>query len=251
MKVDFIIVGQGLAGTLLAFELFRKNKSFVVFDDPDQHKASVVAAGLINPVIFRRMTKTWLVDDAFPKMETTYRQLENLLKEELYFPCKIMKILNEDETIFWKEKAFANKLTTYLDADPDLNFRNKNIIATSGCGCVNKAGRLDIQKLISTSSVFLIQQNSLRKEKFDFEKLTFNADLINYNEISAKKIIFCEGPAISQNPYFANLKFQHSKGEILVFCPKMKPYITILHALYGKQIIAKEPAFIIASKIPF
>ncbi|MDO9615683.1 MAG: FAD-dependent oxidoreductase, partial [Bacteroidota bacterium] len=33
--------------------------------------------------------------------------------------------------------------------------------------------------------------------------------------VTAEKIVFCEGPAASQNPYFKNLKFKHSKGEIL------------------------------------
>ena len=75
MKVDYIIVGFGLAGALLANEFIRKNVSFIVFDDPDQPKASEVAAGLINPVIFRRMTKSWLVDDAIQQMEFTYRQM--------------------------------------------------------------------------------------------------------------------------------------------------------------------------------
>ena len=93
MKVDFIIVGQGLAGTLLAHELFRQNKSFIVFNDPNQIKSSDVAAGLINPIVFRRMTKSWLVDDAFPQMETTYRKLEELLKEQFYFPGQMLKVI--------------------------------------------------------------------------------------------------------------------------------------------------------------
>ncbi|MGE5447336.1 MAG: FAD-dependent oxidoreductase, partial [Bacteroidales bacterium] len=61
MKVDVIIVGQGLAGTLLAFELLKLGQSFVVIDQPGIIKASSVAAGIINPVVFRRMTKSWHV----------------------------------------------------------------------------------------------------------------------------------------------------------------------------------------------
>lgn len=215
MNVDFIIVGKGLAGTLLASELLRQNKTFVVFDDPDQHKASEVAAGLINPVVFRRMTKSWLVDDAFHCMKTTYRQLEDLLSAQLYFPGRMMRILNEDGAVFWKEKAFANRLEPYLNPEPDINFTNRHISNTFSFGCVNKSGRLDIQKLIYSFSELLDQKNAIRKEKFDFEKLTFTTDSVKYNDLIAKKIIFCEGPSVSQNPFFRNLKFKHSKGEIL------------------------------------
>lgn len=215
MKVDFIIVGQGLTGTLLANELIKQNKTVMVLDDPERHKASSVAAGIINPVVFRRMTKSWLVDDAFPTMEKTYRQLEDLLKEELYYPGRMMRLLSEEGVVFWVEKAFANKLETYIDPEPDLNFRNSNITNHYSFGCVNKAGKLDIQKLISSFSEYLLAQNSLRKVKFDFEKLDINADLVSYNDITAKKVIFCEGPSADQNPFFQNLKFKHSKGEIL------------------------------------
>lgn len=215
MKVDFIIVGQGLAGTLLANELLRQNKTFVVFDDPDQHKASEVAAGLINPVVFRRMTKSWLVDDAFPCMETTYRQLEDLLNVKLYFPGRMLRILREDNEVLWKEKTFANKLEPYLNPEPDRNFTNHHISNAFSFGCVNKSGRLEIQKLISSFSELLEHRNAVRKEKFDFGKLSFTTDSVIYNDLAAQKIIFCEGSSVSQNPFFKNLKFKHSKGEIL------------------------------------
>jgi len=215
MKVDFIIVGQGLAGTLLAYELFRQNRTFVVFNDPDQIKSSDVAAGLINPVVFRRMTKSWLVDDAFPQMEMTYLKLEELLHEQLYFPGRMLQILSEDRVDFWKEKAFANQLEAYLKVEPDLNFANSDKLNSFSFGCVNKSGRLDVQKLIFAFSGFLSQQDSIKNEKLDYEKLVLQPDSINYDNIIAQKIIFCEGPAASQNPFFKNLKFKHSKGEVL------------------------------------
>ncbi|MDP2890639.1 MAG: FAD-binding oxidoreductase [Bacteroidota bacterium] len=215
MNVDYLIVGLGLAGTLLANELFRQNKTVMVFDNPETPKASLVAAGIINPVVFRRMTKSWLIDDAFPRMEKTYRQLEDLLKEDLYYPGRMIRFLSEEGVVFWKEKVFANRLETYIDAEPDLNFRNSNITNHYSFGCVNKSGRLDIQKLISEFLEFLKRKNSLKKVKFDFGKLTIKADLVSYNDITAKKIIFCEGPSADQNPYFQNLKFKHSKGEII------------------------------------
>lgn len=215
MKVDFIIVGQGLAGTLLAHELFRQNRTFVVFNDPDQIKSSEVAAGLINPVVFRRMTKSWLVDDAFPQMETAYQKLEELLHEQLYFPGQMLKILSEDKVDFWKEKVFANQLEAYLEVEPNLNRRKPGISNTFSFGCVNKSGRLDIQKLILAFSEFLNQQSSIRNEKLDYEKLGLQPDSVTYDNVTASKIIFCEGSAASQNPFFNSLKFKHSKGEVL------------------------------------
>jgi glycine oxidase len=126
-----------------------------------------------------------------------------------------MKTLSEDGLISLKEKIFVNKLENYLAAKPDLNFKNKNIKAAFGYACINTAGRLDIQKLISEYAKFLSQQNSIRNKKIDYEKLIIQPDSVIYDNIIARKIIFCEGPSASENPFFKNLKFKHSKGELL------------------------------------
>lgn len=215
MKVDFIIVGQGLAGTLLANELLRMNKSIIVFDDPGQPKASEVAAGIINPIVFRRMNKSWWVDEAFPRMEATYLQLEDMLQEQIYFPCRMMRILNEDTAESWKEKVIANHLVAYLSPEPLRIIIDKNIKISSGYGLVYKSGRLNLEKLITLFFRFLNKRESIRKEKFEYESLNFSTGLVYYKDIIADKIIFCEGPSASQNPYFQKLKFKHSKGEIL------------------------------------
>ena len=67
MKVDYLIIGQGLAGSLLVHELQKAGKSCFVLDDPKQIKASEVAAGVVNPVVFRRLTKSWLIDELYPQ----------------------------------------------------------------------------------------------------------------------------------------------------------------------------------------
>ncbi|HBA65740.1 MAG TPA: FAD-dependent oxidoreductase, partial [Methylococcaceae bacterium] len=57
MDIDFLIVGQGLAGSLLAFELIQRNAQVMVVDD-GRENASEVAAGLINPVTGIRLVKS-------------------------------------------------------------------------------------------------------------------------------------------------------------------------------------------------
>ncbi len=214
MKVDFIVVGQGLAGTLLAHKLISLGKSVVVFDDPGQVKASNVAAGLLNPIGFKRMNKSWLVDEALAEMESTYSDLEKLLSEQLYFPGKIVRILSEDNAIHWQEKVFANQLFDYTNVEISYLSR-KYITSQNGFGVVKKAGRVDLQKLTSSYSKFLIKQQLFRNEKFKFDELQLSSELVIYKDLNAEKIIFCEGAAASRNPYFENLKFKHSKGEIL------------------------------------
>jgi len=239
MNVNYIIVGQGLAGTLLANELLMQGKSLVVFNDPDQIKSSDSAAGLINPIVFRRMTKSWMVDDAFHQMEKTYRQLEVLLHQELYFPNHIYKILEEEEVLLWKTKAFENGLGDYLELEPQIYQQNTDIANPFGIGRVTKAGRVDIQLLISSFTAFLREKDFFRNEKLDFEKLEIKSDMVCYKDVAAEKIIFCEGAAASFNPYFKKLKFKHSKGEILeVRIPGLN-----LHEIVSKEVFLMPIGF--------
>ena len=65
-KIEYLIVGQGLAGTLLAFEMEHNNIDFWIVSDTQKSKSSLVAAGMINPLVFKRLAKSWLVDDLLP-----------------------------------------------------------------------------------------------------------------------------------------------------------------------------------------
>ena len=56
--VDFLIVGQGLAGSILALNLQQRGKSVLVIDNEHYGSASQVAAGLINPVNGHRLNLT-------------------------------------------------------------------------------------------------------------------------------------------------------------------------------------------------
>jgi glycine/D-amino acid oxidase-like deaminating enzyme len=58
MQVDFLIIGQGLAGSLLVRSLRSRGCRVAVVDDRWQSAASQVAAGLMTPLTGRRFTLT-------------------------------------------------------------------------------------------------------------------------------------------------------------------------------------------------
>ena len=48
--MNILIIGQGIAGSCLAWELKRRGAEFTVADRPVAETASRVAAGLVNPL---------------------------------------------------------------------------------------------------------------------------------------------------------------------------------------------------------
>jgi glycine oxidase len=69
----YIIVGAGLAGCLLAWRLEQAGQHVRLIDSTQLPNASEVAAGVINPVTGRWMTKTWNFEALIPHATATYR----------------------------------------------------------------------------------------------------------------------------------------------------------------------------------
>ena len=116
-SVDYIIVGQGLAGSCLALQLLKENKRIVVIDEPDEHSATQVAAGLFNPVTGRIMTKTWKADLLFPYLHEFYREAERLTGESFFHPMPLYRpFLSIEEQNEWMGKSAHASLEKYIDA---------------------------------------------------------------------------------------------------------------------------------------
>jgi glycine/D-amino acid oxidase-like deaminating enzyme len=56
-NIDFIIVGGGLAGSILALELINRGADLLLIDRPLAGAASPIAAGIANPVTGKRSTR--------------------------------------------------------------------------------------------------------------------------------------------------------------------------------------------------
>ncbi len=78
MKVDYIIVGLGLAGLAFVEELIAAKKSFLVFED-DSQTSSLVAGGVYNPVILKRFTPVWNAQAQLKVALPFYKSIEEKL----------------------------------------------------------------------------------------------------------------------------------------------------------------------------
>lgn len=131
-KIEVLIVGQGLAGTLLAFELHLAGLDVCIVNNPQKSTATRVAAGMVNPLVFKRMTKSWMVDELLPVMKKRYRVLEELLRERFYFDLPMTKPLSEQETALWQErkptKGLRRLLRKFVKAVRLTTFSNRTLM---------------------------------------------------------------------------------------------------------------------------
>lgn len=214
MQVDYIIVGLGLAGLAFAEELERNHKSFIVYEDHSQN-SSRVAGGVYNPVILKRFTPVW---DAFDQLNIAipfYAALEQKLNVQIDFPLDIFRIFTSIE----EQNNWFNACDKPFFSDfiiPKI-FKNENqgINAPFGLGRITNTGKVNTQILLDAYKSYLQKGAHLINEQFDYSKINFIEDLVNYNNITAKNIVFCEGYGVVKNPYFETIPLKEAKGELL------------------------------------
>lgn len=228
--IDYLIVGQGLAGSLLAHTLLNLKHKVLVIDDANPRAASKVSSGVINPITGRRLVKSWMYDElkvAFVKM---YQELELEFKETIIKPSTIIRTTSsiQDENV-WSAMA--------LD-QPELCIQNiednpwKEVAITNFSFGGIRGYRVQVKRLLDLIRNKLIQNQSLRIEPFDHSKISFINGSVTYTDIVAKKIIFCEGWKVMNNPYFNQQAFEPAKGEVLyISSPSLTSQLILKHKL--------------------
>ena len=221
-QVDYIIVGCGLAGIAFCEQLKAHNKSFLVYEDASQHSSSV-AVGLYNPVVLKRFTEVWKAKELLNRALPRYKALEKLLKIKLDHKLQVYrKFSSIEEQNQWFSASDKPSLENYLSNQIVKN-SNPKIIAPFGFGVVLQTGRIDTNALVINYRNYLEKISLLKREPFDYSRLVFHNDFIEYKNITAKHIVFAEGFGVVNNPYFKELPLKVAKGELITIkAPELK-----------------------------
>lgn len=230
-KYDAVIVGQGLAGTLLAFKLFVAGKNILVIDHYRANSATNVAAGMFTPISGQRISLAWRHEELLKQLKHDYRALEKLLNQSFLYLHPVYAIYGSvkeqnDVSLKFENPAYSILLNPEPGAEPGVK-------ADYGAMEISESGRLDTQKLTTQFRNFLKEQNLLLEEFFDYGLMKKTEQDWQYKNIRASVFIFCEGYRVMQNPFFNNLLFAPCKGEVLTIrCPDLSGRRIIKRGVY-------------------
>jgi len=210
MKI--LIVGGGLAGICLAHELLNRTCTVRVLDSGVNHSSSV-AAGMINPMTFRKMVKTWMGDELIPFLIPFYKDLEHKTGKRFFFERTIRRAFStEHERKLWLERENDLDYNAYIF--PIEESATPNYIKEEfGTGVVKSPGYVESKLFLTANQNYLHERGVLTKSTLDYELL--DLDELSYNGERYDKIIFAEGYQVINNPLFSYLPLETVKGETL------------------------------------
>lgn len=222
MTVDYIIVGLGLAGVAFAEEVLESGKSVVVFENKSQ-VSSLVAGGVYNPVILKRFTPVWNGHQQLQTAIPFYKKLEKKLEKKLDNKFDTIKIFTSvSDQNNWFFASDKPTLANYMSKKITLEKIN-GVVGSFGFGKLTGTGRINTSELIKAYQNYLIENQEIRFETFKHNKLIISDKNVIYKNITAKKIVFCEGFGIKQNPFFNSLPLKEAKGETIdIYAPELK-----------------------------
>ncbi len=223
-KKHSLIVGLGLAGMAYAEQLRQNNLSFQIIDDNANQSSSRVAAGVYNTVILKRFSITWNGLEFYSYAMPFYEKLERTLSASFLKPNSIKKIFTSSfDQNQWLSASDRPHLKKLLEPEIHPN-ENASVKSPFGISYMKETGRVDTKTLLDTF-ISSLDATQLSFSDFDYQKLIVSKNHIQYGELEASHIVFCEGYRMIENPFFNYLPLEGSKGEFLIIkAPNLKSH---------------------------
>ncbi len=191
----WLIIGQGLAGSCVAWEFFRRNIPFEIVDR-GSGGSSRIAAGMINPVTGKNFHPSWRIADFHPQALAFYTDLEKKLGTRFWHPLPILRLASSEKE--WRKiegKLESPEISPWLG--PAVTAIPRGF---EGAVEVKGGGRLDTASFMKATRAFFTKYGN------------YSISEHNVSHIRQNRIL-CEGAA----GLIDNRLGQHrcAKGEIL------------------------------------
>jgi glycine oxidase len=211
MHVDFLIIGQGLAGSALAIALLDLGATVLVVDREDVYSASRVAAGLVTTVAGKGMNISWQQEQYLPEALAYYRKIEEISGRKMFHSRESLRLFDSDK----QKHKFNEKrgsLAGWIKEAEEANLSKWK--SDNGGFIMTQGGWLDTKTYLQV--VREILGDRYQCDSFYHDDLLFSGGNVLWKDVIAKRVILCQGAkGLTESGLFSSLNHRCAKGEIL------------------------------------
>jgi glycine/D-amino acid oxidase-like deaminating enzyme len=229
----YMVVGGGLSGTLLAARLVHAGQRVTLFDAPNPHSASNVAAGLINVYTGKAGALTWQAGLMLDELEALFQlpwmqpHRQYLHLQPVYRPFVNVAAYNDG-------CGWVTQYPAYLQLR-EAPWAPEWVPNPLGGLVVARSGWLDVPGLIGALKAALQATGRLRRiaAPLPYEAIAPETPSVLWQgqHLPCTAILFAEGPAAVHNPWWpARHAVRPLKGQLLnLHLPAELPYTLVHH----------------------
>lgn len=217
MRAEFLIVGQGLAGTALAWRLLERGRTFLIVDPDEPLTCSKVAAGLVTPITGMRLTLNWRYPVLYPEAVRFYREKERLLGGKFFFPRPVVWLFkNEREQEIWQRRLEDPEVRRVVNSAAPSSIVDESCVANDRGGFQLKhAGFLDTGAYLSASRLHFQSLGAWQKGSVSDDDLAVTEDGVRWRDETFGSAVFCQGWEAAKSRWFSWLPYCPAQGTIL------------------------------------
>ncbi|MBZ0244260.1 MAG: FAD-binding oxidoreductase [Bacteroidales bacterium] len=168
-QFDQLVVGGGLAGSLMAYRLWKAGQKVCWIKTSSEGSSTDVAAGLINPLVFRYLTPVWRVETLLPQAVSFYRQLEAECSQQFLHEITVAKLFGDQDQALWQQKMKLPKVSRWVESIGAVADA-PHLIQPWGAGFVNGYW-LDTSLFLKAVEQLLSQHLNIIEGNFNASKL--------------------------------------------------------------------------------
>lgn len=207
-ETEVLVVGQGLAGTCLAWRLEEIGVRVVIIDEDNPRSSSLVAAGLVTPISGRRLT----ADERYEALWTTavsfYRRIESTLSVNFFSERPAHRYFQNEA----EEQDYEQRSASY---GPFIQTRR----IPAGGFEMWPAGRLNTSEFLAASRNHFQSTNRFFRIGLNLPddlEITESSVVIRRLGLKAAIVVFCQGAqGKGHNPWFPEIPDTPVRGDIL------------------------------------
>lgn len=222
---DFLIVGHGLAGGLLAWRLRQAGATVNVAEGHCAGAAGPVAPGLLNPLASRKLKPVWKLDTLLPELRAMLDQLQGELGQVLFHEVPMIRVLKSEAQADWLQERLKEGSDAYIKEVLSPWMLGPGVLDPYGSFITQETGWLEISSLLQALRELLVEDGCCQQREVYAQDIKWQANGGRLGEAAYGHIVFAEGWRVRANPLWHWLPWNPAIGELIELELVGEPFI--------------------------